>query len=138
MTRPKATFPVSAFALVCALAGVGCGDAGSDDLGALEAQSGPFDGDIALDSDAPEVGDHDAELRLVDATSQALAGAEVTVVPFMPAHGHGSNVVQATETEPGTYLAEQLSLFMPGVWELRIRVVDGDAEGRLAASFQVR
>jgi hypothetical protein len=120
-------------------AGVGCG--GGDDgaeLGVLEAQSGPFDGDIALDSDAPQVGDHSATLMLVDGEGSPLKGASVHIRPFMPAHGHGSMEVEASETGLGRYLAEDVSLFMPGVWELRVHVVEGDAEGRLVAAFEVR
>jgi len=126
-------------ALACSLASTACGDDGDRTaLGVLEAQSGPFDGDIVLDSDSPAVGEHGAELVLVDGTGNPLRGAAVEIVPFMPAHGHGSPKVEATETAPGHYLTEKMSLFMPGVWELRVHVVEGEAEGRLVATFEVR
>ncbi|HMI93092.1 MAG TPA: FixH family protein [Polyangiales bacterium] len=125
--------------LALLLAGTSCSGSSADaELGVLEAQSGPFDGDIKLDSAAPKVGDHDAELALVDGQGDRVSGAEVEITPFMPAHGHGAAKVAATEIAPGRYVAEQLSLFMPGLWELRVRVVEGDAEGRLSATFEVR
>jgi hypothetical protein len=121
------------------LACAGCGSAADgDELGVLQPVSGPFDGDITLDSASPAVGDHDVELELVDAQGEPLRGAEIEITPFMPAHGHGSTEVTASETEAGHYLAEDVSLFMPGLWELRVHVVDGGVEGRLIATFEVR
>ena len=132
-------------ALACAFAWLlfvlpgagGCAGGDSSELGMLETQSGPFAGDITLDSEAPEVGEHDAELML-DRDGELVDGATVRITPFMPAHGHGSMAVEATESEPGRYSAAKISLFMPGLWELRVRVTEGDAEGRLVASFEVR
>jgi hypothetical protein len=135
----RAVRALIACGLVSLLACAGCGSAANgDELGVLEPVSGPFDGDITLDSASPSVGDHDVELVLVDGQGEPLQGAEIEITPFMPAHGHGSTEVTATETDSGHYLARDVSLFMPGLWELRVHVVDGDVEGRLIATFEVR
>ena len=128
-----------AFAWLLVLSGSGGCGAGGDgsELGTLQAQSGPFAGDITLDSEAPEVGEHEAELML-DRDGELVDGATVRITPFMPAHCHGSMAVESTDREPGRYSAAKISLFMPGLWELRVRVTDGDSEGRLVASFEVR
>lgn len=124
--------------LLCSLALGACGSGdGGEKLGVLRAQSGPFDGEITLDSDSPAVGDHEADLTLVDGKGEPLDGAQVQVTPFMPAHGHGSDEVDAAESKPGRYVAKALSLFMPGVWELRVHVVQGDDEGQLVATYEV-
>jgi hypothetical protein len=124
--------------LLCSSGIVACGSGDDgEELGVLRTQSGPFDGEITLDSDSPAVGDHEADLTLVDGAGDPLEGAEVQVTPFMPAHGHGSNEVDATESKSGRYVAKALSLFMPGVWELRVHVVQGDAEGQLVATYEV-
>ena len=139
-TASRTARPALASALAClfVLSGMGGCGAGGDgtELGMLQAQSGPFAGDLTLDSEAPQVGEHEAELML-DRDGELVDGATVLITPFMPAHGHGSTAVEATESEPGRYSAAKISLFMPGLWELRVRVTDAGTEGRLVASFEV-
>ena len=59
-------------------------------------------------------------------------GINLSVVPFMPDHGHGT-AVQAvvTPTTNGTYNISPVNLFMTGFWSVRINVLDpaaGNAE----------
>lgn len=50
-------------------------------------------------------------------------GLEVTMVPFMPAMGHGSSErPSATALGNGTYRFERVVLSMAGLWELRTTV----------------
>jgi hypothetical protein len=75
---------------------------------------------------------------VVSITSNAtpMAGAFVDVVPFMPAHGHGSGkTVEVTEMpEDGQYELSPVNLWMPGVWETKIVVTP---EGELDPLDQV-
>lgn len=49
-------------------------------------------------------------------------------VPFMPAHGHGTSDA-VVERADGGYRIEKLNLYMPGRWEVTLRVrVDGAAD----------
>jgi len=52
----------------------------------------------------------------------------IDVVPWMPAMGHGASatpLVSAMGT--GVYIASDVSLFMPGTWQLRTSVTSTDA-----------
>jgi hypothetical protein len=69
--------------------------------------------------------DNQWTLHIADAAGAPLAGATVTVVPFMPDHGHGtgvSTVVTESTTVVGEYDANPVNLFMPGLWEVYVTV----------------
>ena len=58
-------------------------------------------------------------------------GLALTVVPFMPDHGHGTAVVPViTPAASGTYSIAPVNLFMTGLWSVRItaRAAAGSAE----------
>lgn len=61
------------------------------------------------------------ELTITDAaTGTRVDGLRPTVVPWMPAMGHGTSVAPTvTEKGAGRYLVTGVSFFMPGRWELR-------------------
>ena len=49
------------------------------------------------------------------------APGEITVVPFMPDHGHGTSVKPTVEAAgPGAWNVKNLYFFMPGVWRVTI------------------
>ncbi|HVV49118.1 MAG TPA: FixH family protein [Polyangia bacterium] len=80
----------------------------------------------------PTVGYDAAQLAITDATGAPVTGLGLTVVPFMPAHGHGASVEPTiTETAPGVYVATPLDFFMAGNWELMTAISRpaGDAGG---------
>lgn len=56
--------------------------------------------------------------------------ANTPVVPFvelyMPAHHHGSSPVDVTQIAPGMYRAEHLNFLMPGEWEIRVQLKNGE------------
>ena len=57
--------------------------------------------------------------RSPTARGAPVAGLTLTIVPFMPAHGHGASVdPTVSETAPGIYVATPLDFFMAGNWEL--------------------
>jgi len=54
-----------------------------------------------------------------------LAGAMVSLVPFMPDHNHGSGIppIIAETATPGEYEMSRIDLFMPGIWENTIKAI---------------
>ena len=69
----------------------------------------------------PARGDNTWELDIVDTTGAPVAGATVTVVPFMPDHNHGTSIkAQVTETSPGHYEATPVNLWMVGFWQITV------------------
>jgi YtkA-like len=58
-------------------------------------------------------------LRITDGAGTPLVALPVSVLPFMPDHGHGSSVgATVTAHSDGTYTAAPLYFFMPGVWRV--------------------
>lgn len=45
---------------------------------------------------------------------------------WMPSMGHGSTPTQVTQLDVGTYHAENIFFIMPGEWEIRFQIKDGD------------
>lgn len=83
-------------------------------------------------------GTSDIELRVTDASSKPVDGLHVTVVPWMVSHAHGTSVTpNVTPLGDGRYLAERVSLFMPGTWQLRTTFVEGTVTDRAAPSLDV-
>jgi hypothetical protein len=71
-------------------------------------------------SQPPPRGTCTVELTVTDASGAPKDGLAVDVVPWMPAHGHGASVVPTVVAKgAGKYVVTNVSLFMPGEWELR-------------------
>ena len=79
---------------------------------------------LSADPEPPAKGDNALVLAIEDAQGAPVAGAAVAVTPFMPDHGHGASTtpVVTESATPGTYDVKAVDLFMPGIWELRLRV----------------
>lgn len=79
----------------------------------------------------PQRGTCAVELRVDDKDGAPVDGLDVTVVPWMPAHGHGASVSPTvTAKGGGRYVASDVNLFMAGQWQLRTSFhgpVDDDA-----------
>jgi hypothetical protein len=45
---------------------------------------------------------------------------------WMPSMGHGSTPTQVTQLDVGTYRAENVFFIMPGEWDIRFQIKDGD------------
>lgn len=120
---------------ICALAGCGAASSSEAEL-MLRAEDGPFAGTLTIES--PHVGKHRVVLVLnEDAEGSApLEGARVTLSPWMPAHGHGTEDVEVFEEEPGVYVTEDVWFNMPGIWDLRVRV-EAEEYGDLIATVEV-
>jgi hypothetical protein len=74
----------------------------------------------------PMKGVIDVVLRVSDAASgMPVDGLALAVVPWMPAHGHGTSVPTAVAAEgDGYYLVKPVDLYMSGRWELRTAIDD--------------
>lgn len=120
--------------MTCAL--VACGAATTADPGAspplefanappelVGSRSGGLQLTLRWSPAIPVKGNNAAELTIVDATTLAsVDGLALSVVPWMPAHGHGTSaqpVVTAGEG-PGVFVVTPLYLFMAGEWQLRM------------------
>lgn len=76
-----------------------------------------------LDSDPgpPIKGVNKWMVEVRDETDTLMTGTQLTVTPFMPDHNHGSSVKPTiTELSNGQYEIDNVYLFMPGLWEVRI------------------
>lgn len=64
----------------------------------------------------------------VDADEPA-AHLSLSMLPFMPAMGHGSSVVpRCSEEDSGHYRCDDVVLAMPGLWELRTTFSGAEAD----------
>ena len=137
---------VRLIAVVLVLAGVACGGGGpaaapqsfgADPDQTLASDSGALTIAVRFSPDPPTAGSDAAQLSFIDADGAPVSGLALTVVPWMPAHGHGTSVdPTVTETEPGTFVAAPLYLFMPGSWELRM-TIGGTVDDTAKAAFEI-
>jgi hypothetical protein len=105
---------------------------------ALVSDSGALRIAVRYAPDPPAVGSDAAELVFTDANGQPVSGLGLVVVPWMPAHGHGTSVnPTVTEMAPGTFVASPLYLFMPGSWELRM-TISGPVDDTAKAAFELQ
>ena len=67
-------------------------------------------------------GQNVGQVAITDDAGQPVDGLSLTLIPWMPSHGHGTSVqpeITAT-TAVGVFVANPLYLFMAGEWELRM------------------
>lgn len=131
------------FALLC----VACGGPNEASAGFPEAPYASFEVDgqplkieLRTAPDQPPVrGEIRAELRITDVSGAPRDGLTIEVVPWMPAHGHGSNVTPIVEPSgAGVYRIEHLELPMPGTWQLRLGLKASDLDAHATATLDVR
>ncbi len=66
-------------------------------------------------------------LSVTDAMGTPADGLSLSVVPWMPAMGHGSSMeCMVTPRGNGDYLVTNLMCPMPGTWELRVSGAGSD------------
>jgi hypothetical protein len=94
----------------------------------LESKPGP-----------PIKGTNELQIEVMDAGGAPLDGATLTVVPFMPDHGHGSALAPVTKPlGGGKYSVEKVYLSMSGLWRLTVSVqMPGGAIKEAAFQFCV-
>jgi hypothetical protein len=84
------------------------------DAGVLEVQ-------VRASPDPPWQGTIAVELTVMAAADGIPQdGLSIAMVPWMPAHGHGTSLTPVVTPEGnGKYLVTQVDLFMAGYWELQ-------------------
>ncbi|MDP9151625.1 MAG: FixH family protein [Myxococcota bacterium] len=96
----------------------------------LSSKGGAYQVSVRTSPQPPSRGQVSAEYAIVSMETHAPApGLVLTVVPWMPAMGHGASVVPSvTESAAGTYVVTNVDLFMPGHWVLRTTLTAAAAE----------
>jgi hypothetical protein len=139
MARDFRKGPAAALALAGALAALaalsagGCGAAAPADSGppvfpadaltVASSTSGSLSVELRTDPQPPVRGAIRGQLFIADATGAGVDGLDVSVLPWMPAHGHGTSVATSVTAQGGgLYLVDQLYLYMAGTWELRTTI----------------
>ncbi len=128
VSRNVALFVASAALAACS--GAGASPGGAPQVLRFTSDSGAYHVDVTTDSGgAPMRGENTLVLTIADAETGAPAsGLTVTMVPFMPAMGHGASITPTvTESPGGKYVATDVDLFMPGTWELRTTIASASA-----------
>jgi hypothetical protein len=124
-------FPVP-FVLSFAL--LACSNAGTNEKGSggtILSESGALSVTWeCISSETPARARNRFELYIESTESELPAdGLTLSMVPFMPAMGHGSSTVP--EIDPmgrGKYEAADVVLAMPGVWELRTTISGAESD----------
>ena len=116
--------------LLCALA---CSpeeeDSGSE---RLVTDAGLYELSVQMSPDPPVTGDATLTVEIQDgATGDPISGATLTVVPWMPDHGHGLAEPPLVVEDQGVYTVT-FAYTMPGTWELTFQV-----DGALGADSAV-
>ncbi|MCC7380315.1 MAG: FixH family protein [Deltaproteobacteria bacterium] len=72
----------------------------------------------------PDRGDNTWTFELADAAGAKVSTATVSVRPWMPDHGHGSTpaMFSGAPAGDGRYGVGPVNFFMPGLWELTVKV----------------
>lgn len=117
------------------------GDAGP--FGTIVSESGALSIEARTGPDQPPTrGLTTIDLDIVDAQSgEPKDGLELTVVPWMPAMGHGTSVKPALEAVGGGhYVVSNVNMYMGGAWDLRIAIsaADAGAADRATLHFKIR
>lgn len=85
----------------------------------------------------PDRGENTFRLRLEDPVGAPVDTATVTVRPWMPDHGHGATpeVWPLERVGPGEGRVGPINFFMPGLWEVQVRVQTDGATAPSRATF---
>jgi len=100
------------------------------------SDKGMFSVEMVIKEQELKVGVNTLDIIVHDKNDKDVAGAIVTVSPWMPEMGHGvyeKPVVR--ERGGGLYSVENIILIMGGRWELRIKIKRGDVEDSVTFAF---
>jgi hypothetical protein len=124
--------------LYAGLALTACGSAPNANTGAqtLMSDTGRYRLVVTSDPSPPIRGVNAVTYFVEDGAGTSLDGLGLQVVPWMPAHGHGTSVTPEIQPEGGgKYIVGNVLFFMPGTWELRTTfTTSGD---HAAPSFEI-
>ena len=90
-------------------------------------------------SQPPERGSFAMEVRVTNGSGAPRDDLDIDVVPFMGAHGHGTNAAPTvTPLGDGRYRIEGLELSMPGFWQLQFAVRGEGIDANATTTLEVR
>ena len=85
----------------------------------------------------PGRGISSVEYTITDQGGRPRDDLELSVVPWMPAMGHGASTKPTIEAKgEGRYVVSGVSMFMPGRWELRT-AISGALQDRTTLALQI-
>lgn len=126
----------------------GCGAAPQNGEPALTFEAAPFETvvsasgrlkvEVRWSPATPIKGQNAVQLTFLNADGSPVEGVSADVVPWMPAHGHGTSIRPAmTQDEPGVEIASPVFLYMSGTWQLRM-TLSGAVEDTAVTDVQIR
>jgi hypothetical protein len=148
MTTPR-LFHYASLVLAVSVAACSSGSSSSSTntflqtpLMSVTSDSGKLHVDVRTSPTQPPTrGQQSVQLIITDENGSPQSGLALDTTPWMPAMGHGASVTPSvSETSPGTYVVEDVDMFMPGTWELRTTIADADSSStadHVAPSFQI-
>lgn len=86
----------------------------------------------------PVQGVDDIQYTITNPQGAPQDGLTLSVVPWMPAMGHGSNAPTVTATGGGNYVAEDVYLFMAGSWALETTIQGPAAQDSVAPVIDIQ
>lgn len=85
----------------------------------------------------PAKGDNVWRLQLTDSAGTPIDGATIVTTPWMPDHEHGTSIKSRTTPvgRNGEYELGPVNLFMPALWEVTMKVTDGQRDDSVVYAF---
>jgi hypothetical protein len=103
----------------------------------LPSDGGHWQINIRSDPPVPRKGTLDVTYLVTDAAGAPVDGLVLQVLPWMPAHGHGTSAsVAVTPLGNGAYLASPVYLYMAGHWELQTEIA-GDVSDSVVPTIDI-
>ena len=104
----------------------------------LKSDAGDFLLTIQTDPDPPIRGTNTVTYTVSDASARSVDGLTLAIVPWMPAHGHGTSVHPTIVPHgKGVYEIQDVLFFMPGLWELRSTLTSSVGPDHATPSFTI-
>jgi len=104
----------------------------------LPSDNGTWVVSIETSPQPPRKGSVDVTYRITDGAGAPADGLGLDVLPWMPAHGHGTSAAAlVTPQGDGRYLATPVYLYMAGHWELRTTIQGSDVTDTVVPAFDV-
>ncbi len=125
---------VVAIGLAVVWSALGCStdEGGSEELPTLAITASP-------ETAPPTLGDNVFGVQVNDAQGVGVVGASLTVVPWMPAMGHGaSSPPVCKENGGGAWRCTEVRFTMPGTWEVRIKATTDTDAGQLTLTYELK
>jgi len=99
-------------------------------------EKGRFGVELAIPAERLAIGINNFDLIIHDREHRDIAGAAVTVTPWMPEMGHGAfSAPQVEEKGGGLYKVSNIVMIMGGHWEMRVDIKKGSLEDRVVFDF---